>query len=68
MHVPYEGPGVIADWVWKNDHSLHYTRLYKKDALPDASSLDMLIVMGGPMNVFDFLRPSVQLLNYLRCV
>ena len=54
LHVPYEGPGVIADWVWKNDHSLHYTRLYKKDALPDASSLDMLIVMGGPMNVFDF--------------
>jgi len=54
MHVPFEGPGVIADWVWKNAHSLHYTRLYKKDDLPDASSLDMLIIMGGPMNVFDF--------------
>lgn len=54
MHVPFEGPGVIADWIAENDHHLHVTRFYEKDALPDASDVDMLIVMGGPMNVFDF--------------
>ena len=54
MHVPFEGPGVIVDWAGKNGHSIHYTRFYEKDAMPDASSMDMLIIMGGPMNVFDF--------------
>jgi GMP synthase-like glutamine amidotransferase len=54
LHVPYEGPGVIADWAGKNGHHIHYTRFYEKDDLPDASSIDMLLIMGGPMKVFDF--------------
>ena len=54
MHVPFEGPGAIADWAAKNANTMHYTRFYEKDLLPDASSLDMLVIMGGPMNVFDF--------------
>jgi GMP synthase-like glutamine amidotransferase len=54
MHVPFEGPGVIADWAEEKGHQIHYTRLYNGEALPDASALDMAIVMGGPMNVFDF--------------
>ncbi len=54
MHVPFEGPGFIADWTGEKGHELHYTRFYLGDALPDASDLDMLIIMGGPMNVFDF--------------
>lgn len=54
MHVPFEGPGIIADWAGGKGYKLHYTRFYKGDALPDASSVDILIIMGGPMNVFDF--------------
>lgn len=54
MHVPFEGPGVIADWVKKQGHHLEYTRLYLGDPLPDRSEIDMLIIMGGPMNVYDF--------------
>lgn len=54
MHVPFEGPGAIAEWVRKKGHWLHYTRFYKGDELPDADSLDMLIIMGGPMDVFDY--------------
>lgn len=54
MHVPFEGPGKIADWIAENGHSLHYTRFYDGDDLPDASSVDMLVIMGGPMDVFDF--------------
>jgi len=54
MHVPFEGPGKIADWVSEKGHSLHYTRFYKNDPLPDAAAVDMLIIMGGPMDVFDF--------------
>lgn len=54
MHVPFEGPGAIADWVRLKGHKLHYTRFYKGDELPDADSVDMLIIMGGPMDVFDY--------------
>lgn len=54
MHVPFEGPGSILDWIGEKGHKLQYTRLYDGDTLPDASALDILIIMGGPMDVFDF--------------
>ena len=54
MHVPFEGPGVMADWIRKKGHRMNYTRFYKGDELPDAASVDMLIIMGGPMDVFDY--------------
>lgn len=54
MHVPFEGPGAILDWAKKNKHNIRYTRFYEGEELPDASAVDMLIIMGGTMNVFDF--------------
>ena len=61
LHVPFEGPGVIADWISKNNHILEYTRFYEGDSLPDPGSIDMLVIMGGPMNVFDFhIHPWMQ--------
>lgn len=54
MHVPFEGPGYILDWIKKKGHRLQYTKFYEDFSLPDASSLDMLIIMGGPMDVFDY--------------
>ena len=53
MHVPFEGPGIISDWAAQHQHSLSYTRFYEGDPLPDAREVDMLIVMGGPMDVID---------------
>ncbi|MEN8228223.1 MAG: type 1 glutamine amidotransferase [Bacteroidota bacterium] len=61
MHVPFEGPGIIADWIKKKNHTLEYTRFHEGDPLPDASGVDMLVIMGGPMNVFDFhIHPWMQ--------
>jgi GMP synthase-like glutamine amidotransferase len=54
MHVPFEGPGIIESWVKENGHQLEYTRFYETDPLPESSEVDMLVIMGGPMNVFDF--------------
>lgn len=54
MHVPFEGPGVMADWIKEKGHLLEYTRFYKGDNLPDPKEVDLLIIMGGPMNVFDY--------------
>ena len=53
MHAPYEGPGIIATWADKQHHLLEFTRFYEDDSLPDASDVDLLVIMGGPMNVFD---------------
>jgi len=54
LHVPFEGPAIIADWVEKKNHLLSYTRFYEGDKLPDPSNVDLLVIMGGTMNVFDF--------------
>jgi len=52
QHVPFEGPARIADWAASRGHSL--------SAIPaqDAARLsldpaDLLVVMGGPMGVYD---------------
>jgi GMP synthase (glutamine-hydrolysing) len=54
MHVPFEGPGVMAEWFLEKGHRLEYTRFYQGDPLPGSSEVDLLIIMGGPMNVFDY--------------
>ena len=54
MHVPFEGPGIIEHWIREKHFQLAYTRFYEKDELPEIADPDMLIIMGGPMNVFDF--------------
>ncbi len=56
IHVPFEGPAVISDWAEKQGAGITYTRFYEKDQLPDASTVDMLVIMGGPMNVYDYLH------------
>jgi GMP synthase-like glutamine amidotransferase len=50
MHVPFEGPGIIADWSRQHHHRMEYTRFYEGDALPKQSEVDMLVIMGGPMD------------------
>ena len=53
MHVHFEGPGYIKTWAEQHGHQLSFTRFYENDALPEISTFDWLIVMGGPMGVYD---------------
>jgi len=53
MHVPFEGLGCIEQWIDCNGHSLSYTRFYDDYQLPAPDDFDWLIVMGGPMGVYD---------------
>lgn len=53
MHVPYEGLGCMEQWILEKKHNLTYTKFYDKDKLPALSEIDWLIVMGGPMGVYD---------------
>lgn len=54
QHVPFEGPGRIADWVIAQGGALSWTHLYAGDPLPkDLKGIDLLVIMGGPMGVHD---------------
>lgn len=72
QHVPFEGLGSIEKWAIKNNHYLTATKFFQDFALPKFSSFDWLIVMGGPMGVYneqefprlkneiDFIRQAIQ--------
>lgn len=53
QHVPFEDPANILVWAGKRGHALSKTLLFKDEPLPDTDSFDMLVVMGGPMGVYD---------------
>ncbi len=52
QHVPFEDPAAIADWAAKRGHSLVISRLYAGEVLPSVDVFDWLLIMGGPMNVY----------------
>ena len=53
QHVPFEGLGIIESWAVRHGHTLSCTRFWADDALPEANSMEMLVIMGGPMGVND---------------
>ncbi len=55
-HVPFERPAAIADWAKAGGHDLSSTRLYAGEGFPDPGSIDLILVMGGPMSVHDEAR------------
>jgi len=54
QHVPFEGLGIIEDWAEERGFDISCTRLYTDEALPEIDTFDWLIVMGGPMGIFDY--------------
>ncbi|MGA3171061.1 MAG: type 1 glutamine amidotransferase [Chthoniobacteraceae bacterium] len=53
QHVEFEGPGRIAVWALDRNWSLTTTRLYQDEPLPEVAHADGLVIMGGPMNVYE---------------
>ena len=53
QHVAFEGLGNIEEWIVTNKHQLTCTQQFKGDTLPKLDDIDLLIVMGGPMGVYD---------------
>ncbi|SVC07140.1 uncharacterized protein METZ01_LOCUS259994 [marine metagenome] len=53
QHVPFEGLGVIEQWLASKGAKVSVSQLFRGDVLPAASDFDWLIVMGGPMSVCD---------------
>lgn len=56
QHVAFEGLGSIGPWITAHGHQLSRTRLYAGDPLPRPEAFDRLIIMGGPMNIYEEAR------------
>lgn len=52
QHVPYEGPAGIAEWAESRDHVVTITHA-TTGAFPAPAEYDLLVVMGGPMNIYE---------------
>jgi hypothetical protein len=53
QHVAFEGLGYIGQWIADHGHSLTLTRLYAGEPLPVLADVDRLVIMGGPMNIYE---------------
>lgn len=53
QHVPFEDLGSIEHWSLKHGHTLSATRPYLNEPFPPTGQLDWLVVMGGPMNIYE---------------
>ena len=53
QHVPFEGPGIIKNWIESKNYQLTNTKFFENDILPEVEEIDWLIIMGGPMSVKD---------------
>jgi GMP synthase-like glutamine amidotransferase len=53
QHVPFEGIGSIAAWIEARQAIVSHTRFFEAPDLPALDSIDMLIVLGGPMSIND---------------
>ena len=53
QHVHFETPANIYKWAIEKGFSINGTRLFLGEKFPDIESFDALIIMGGPMGVYD---------------
>ena len=54
QHVPSEGLGCIEEWAIQQGHTLTATKFFEPSHIvPNIETIDVLIVLGGPMGVHD---------------
>ncbi|MES1223187.1 MAG: type 1 glutamine amidotransferase [Bacteroidota bacterium] len=53
QHVSFEYPGSIIRWAEENNHTTSFTKVFEQPVFPGTNQFDMLIIMGGPMGVYE---------------
>ncbi len=53
QHVPFENPGSIIHWAKENGHVVSFTKVFEFDGFPALHDFDLLIVLGGPMALYE---------------
>lgn len=52
-HVAFEGPGSIADYAAEKGLRIDDYKLFEDTALPDPAQYRLVVIMGGPMGIYD---------------
>jgi len=53
QHVHFETPANIYRWAEEKGYQITGTKLFLNEKLPPLDEIDFLVVMGGPMGVYD---------------
>lgn len=53
QHAEHEDLGCIAPWLAARGAEVSMTRLQRGETLPASSEFDALLVLGGPMNIYE---------------
>ena len=53
QHVPFEDLANIEVWAKEKGFSITSTKLYSDESLPMRDEFDWLVIMGGPMNIYE---------------
>ncbi len=53
QHVPFERIAAVGEWASARGHQIGGTHFWEPHDLPDPADLDLLVVMGGPMNIYE---------------
>ena len=53
LHESFEDTGYIRVWAENKGHSFTETCLFYGETLPSLEEYDLLVVMGGPMNIYE---------------
>lgn len=53
QHMPFENPGSIADWAKEKNYTTSYTKIFEDANFISIDSLDVLVIMGGVMGVYE---------------
>ena len=66
QHAKFETPGIIKNWAEKRGHKVTSTMLC--DPSYPLDTIDLLVVMGGPMNIYEedvypFLKPEKKFIE-----
>ena len=53
QHVHFESPGYLLEWATAKQHQISFTKIYEAVTFPAADDIDLLVIMGGPMGVYE---------------
>lgn len=53
QHVPFENLGIIEDWALNNGFEISSTQFYRDPVISIPDQIDWLVIMGGPMGIYD---------------
>lgn len=68
QHVSFENPGNLLHWAREEKHTVSFTVMEVDPSFPAMDSFDMLVIMGGPMGVYeedkyDWLKPEKEFIR-----